>query len=133
LLLPAVAAAAPPPPPAAAVAAAACFCPLLPTTKQAVDLLEKMLVFEPDKRITVAEALQHPYLAALHDAADEPEADAPFSGDVPDTLKGDAARVAMWKEVLAFHPELAGMPGPEAAAAPADEVAAAGAGAPESL
>lgn len=89
--------------------------------------MEKMLVFEPDKRITVAEALQHPYLAALHDAADEPEADAPFSGDVPDALKGDAARAAMWKEVLAFHPELAGMPGPEAAAQPPAEEGAAAA------
>ena len=39
---------------------------------QALDLLEKMLAFDPQRRITVDEALQHPYLAIWHDPADEP-------------------------------------------------------------
>lgn len=38
----------------------------------AIDLLEKMLVFVPEKRISVKEALEHPYLAQLHDVMDEP-------------------------------------------------------------
>lgn len=38
----------------------------------ALDLLEKMLVINPKKRITVTEALAHPYLASLHMAEDEP-------------------------------------------------------------
>eukprot|EP01135_Chromosphaera_perkinsii_P012150 Nk52_evm14s2596 gene=Nk52_evmTU14s2596 len=38
----------------------------------AVDLLEKMLIFDPAARITAEEALGHPYLAQFHDAADEP-------------------------------------------------------------
>jgi serine/threonine protein kinase len=38
----------------------------------AVDLVDKMLVFDPTKRITVEEALEHPYLASLHDLSDEP-------------------------------------------------------------
>uniref|UniRef100_A0A8B9LPL9 mitogen-activated protein kinase n=1 Tax=Astyanax mexicanus TaxID=7994 RepID=A0A8B9LPL9_ASTMX len=42
---------------------------------QAVDLLEKMLVLDTDKRITAAEALAHPYFAQYHDPDDEPEAD----------------------------------------------------------
>uniref|UniRef100_A0A8B9RMN4 mitogen-activated protein kinase n=1 Tax=Astyanax mexicanus TaxID=7994 RepID=A0A8B9RMN4_ASTMX len=41
----------------------------------AVDLLEKMLVLDTDKRITAAEALAHPYFAQYHDPDDEPEAD----------------------------------------------------------
>lgn len=41
----------------------------------ALDLLSKMLVFDPLKRITVEEALQHPYLAKLHDKDDEPTAE----------------------------------------------------------
>jgi serine/threonine protein kinase len=38
---------------------------------EAIDLLEKMLQFNPDKRITVEEALAHPYLAQMHDPATE--------------------------------------------------------------
>ena len=38
----------------------------------AIDLLKKMLVFDPKKRITVEESLSHPYLAALHCPDDEP-------------------------------------------------------------
>lgn len=42
---------------------------------QAVDLLEKMLVLDTDKRITASTALAHPYFAQYHDPDDEPEAD----------------------------------------------------------
>ncbi|XP_037540819.1 mitogen-activated protein kinase 14A isoform X1 [Nematolebias whitei] len=38
----------------------------------AVDLLEKMLVLDTDKRITAAQALTHPYFAQYHDPDDEP-------------------------------------------------------------
>ncbi|KAG6468958.1 hypothetical protein ZIOFF_073653 [Zingiber officinale] len=33
----------------------------------AIDLLKKMLVFDPSKRIDVTEALQHPYMASFYD------------------------------------------------------------------
>ena len=39
---------------------------------QAVDLLKRMLTFDPNKRITVDEALNHPFLAELHCPEDEP-------------------------------------------------------------
>ncbi|KAM9886224.1 hypothetical protein OXX79_014338, partial [Metschnikowia pulcherrima] len=38
----------------------------------ALDLLEKLLAFDPHERITVEEALDHPYLAVWHDPQDEP-------------------------------------------------------------
>lgn len=41
---------------------------------QALDLLEKLLAFNPAKRISVEEALQHPYLEPYHDPDDEPTA-----------------------------------------------------------
>lgn len=34
--------------------------------EQALDLLRKMLVFNPHNRITVEEALRHPYLKDFH-------------------------------------------------------------------
>uniref|UniRef100_A0A8C5CH92 mitogen-activated protein kinase n=1 Tax=Gadus morhua TaxID=8049 RepID=A0A8C5CH92_GADMO len=41
----------------------------------AVDLLEKMLVLDTDKRITASEALAHAYFSQYHDPDDEPEAE----------------------------------------------------------
>lgn len=40
----------------------------------ALDLLDKMLQFDPRKRIDVQAALKHPWLAQLHDEATEPSA-----------------------------------------------------------
>ena len=52
--------------------------PKVPWTKlypnadpKALDLLDKMLTFNPHKRITVEEALAHPYLEQYYDPADE--------------------------------------------------------------
>ena len=39
---------------------------------EAIDLLKKFLIFDPEKRITVEEALKHPYMADLHLQEDEP-------------------------------------------------------------
>lgn len=73
---------------------------------QALDLLDKMLVFDPAKRISVQEALAHPWLSALHDESDEPVADVPFTFDVPGHLQPQAAAALMLKEVQRFHPEI---------------------------
>ncbi|CAA6656867.1 unnamed protein product [Spirodela intermedia] len=47
----------------------------------AIDLAERMLTFDPNRRISVEEALEHPYLARLHDEEDEPICTEPFSFD----------------------------------------------------
>jgi len=39
---------------------------------KAINLLEKMLIFNPEKRISVRESLQHEFLKDLHDPDDEP-------------------------------------------------------------
>lgn len=44
------------------------------TPDLALDLLDRLLAFNPDKRITVEEALKHPYLEPYHDPDDEPDA-----------------------------------------------------------
>ncbi|THD27019.1 Mitogen-activated protein kinase [Fasciola gigantica] len=46
---------------------------------KAIDLLGKLLNFNPFTRITVEEALAHPYLECYYDPNDEPVAEKPFS------------------------------------------------------
>lgn len=45
---------------------------------EAIDLLSKMLVFDPKKRISAAEALTHPYMEPYHDPTDEPVCETKF-------------------------------------------------------
>ncbi|OQS03025.1 mitogen-activated protein kinase [Thraustotheca clavata] len=76
---------------------------------QAIDLLEQMLVFNPDKRISVLDALQHPYLQAFYDPADIC-ASTPFDFgfDIPDEmLTKDALVDLLLEDVAVFHPEVA--------------------------
>merc|ERR1711976_452976 len=40
--------------------------------KEAIDLLTKLIKFNPEKRVTAEEALQHPYLAKFPNPHDEP-------------------------------------------------------------
>ena len=48
-------------------------------SRKALDLLGKMLVFNPRERITVEAALKHPYLNKYHDPDDEPICIPPFN------------------------------------------------------
>ncbi|CAM4766198.1 unnamed protein product [Rotaria magnacalcarata] len=47
--------------------------------KNALDLLDLLLTFDPNKRIDVYDALAHPYLKPHHDPDDEPIAKHPFT------------------------------------------------------
>jgi serine/threonine protein kinase len=48
--------------------------PLKDASQTAVDLLDKLLEFDPTKRYTIDQALHHPYLQELQDDEDEPNA-----------------------------------------------------------
>ncbi|XP_074285521.1 mitogen-activated protein kinase 3-like [Silene latifolia] len=73
----------------------------------AIDLVEKMLMFDPTRRITVEEALSHPYLAGLRDISDEPTCSEPFSFDLElATLEVEDIKEMIYNEALAFNPTL---------------------------
>ncbi|KAG7753533.1 hypothetical protein KL911_002926 [Ogataea haglerorum] len=71
---------------------------------EAVDLLSKMLVFDPRKRVTAEQALEHPYLSPYHDPSDEPSAEEKFDWSFNDAdLPLDTWRIMMYSEILDFH------------------------------
>jgi len=72
-----------------------------------VDLLGKMLVFDPSKRITVEEALSHRYLASLHGINEEPGCPIPFNFDFEQgSFTEEHIKELIWRESLNFNPEM---------------------------
>lgn len=76
-------------------------------TPQALDLIDKMLVFDPNKRINVEQALEHPYLASLHDVNDEPSCDKPFDYDFEnEDFTEELIADIIYDDMLKFHAEI---------------------------
>jgi serine/threonine protein kinase len=81
----------------------------LQASPDAIDLLTKMLVFNPAKRITVEDALSHPFLKDLHSVRDEPVAsesfDFDFERDYPEEIPKPALQDLMYRQVLGINEE----------------------------
>ncbi|XP_076940299.1 mitogen-activated protein kinase homolog NTF6-like [Bidens hawaiensis] len=79
-----------------------------------LDLAEKILVFDPSKRITVEDALNHPFLLSLHEINEEPICSSPFVFDFEQTaLSEEDVKELIWKEALKFNPDSDGDGGVE--------------------
>ncbi|KAF3455082.1 hypothetical protein FNV43_RR05530 [Rhamnella rubrinervis] len=72
----------------------------------AIDLAEKMLVFDPCKRISVEGALNHPFLSSLHEINEEPTCMSHFVFDFEQiTLNEEEIKELIWRESLNFNPD----------------------------
>eukprot|EP00045_Choanoeca_perplexa_P002407 m.24366 g.24366 ORF g.24366 m.24366 type:complete len:359 (+) comp11500_c0_seq3:350-1426(+) len=75
---------------------------------KALDLLRAMLTFNPDNRITVEEALSHPFLEQYYDPTDEPVAERPFTFEMElDDLPREELKQMIYEEVCRFRLERA--------------------------
>jgi len=48
----------------------------------ALNMLDDLLIFNPNRRVTIEQALKHPYLTQYYDPTDEPVASQPFTFDM---------------------------------------------------
>lgn len=74
----------------------------------AIDLLQKLLIFDPKKRITIEEALEHPYMSQLHFKDDEPTTDLVSAFDFDFelySLKKEEFKDLIYEEIMLYHDE----------------------------
>eukprot|EP00658_Telonema_sp_P-2_P059488 TRINITY_DN4843_c0_g1_i2.p1 TRINITY_DN4843_c0_g1~~TRINITY_DN4843_c0_g1_i2.p1 ORF type:complete len:392 (+),score=127.91 TRINITY_DN4843_c0_g1_i2:163-1338(+) len=76
---------------------------------QAIDMINKLLVYDPVGRLSAAQALEHPYLAQLHQAEYEPVADGPFEleWEHEQNLTVEAVKELIHAEIVKINPDLA--------------------------
>lgn len=74
----------------------------------AIDLIRRMLTFDPLKRITIDEALEHPYMSQLHFPDDEPTTDLVSAFDFDFeiySLKKEDYKDLIYEEIMLYHDE----------------------------
>lgn len=73
-------------------------------SKKALSLLSKMLILDPRKRVSVTDALSHPYLNKYHDPDDEPICVPTFNFDFEkQKLTTEVLREQIYKEIMGYH------------------------------
>lgn len=77
----------------------------------ALELLGKMLNFDPNARTTVTSALEHPWLTAYHDPTDEPDCPIKFEQwrEIENLETIEEYREAIWKEIEGYRREVRGL------------------------
>mmetsp|Transcript_16408 Transcript_16408/g.27728 ORF Transcript_16408/g.27728 Transcript_16408/m.27728 type:complete len:417 (+) Transcript_16408:335-1585(+) len=73
----------------------------------ALALVKKMLEIHPKKRITIDEALEHPFLESLHSPEDEPVNESPFTFEFDnEELSREKVQELIWEEIREYHADL---------------------------
>lgn len=77
----------------------------IPVNAWGIDLMTKLLTFDPEERITASDAMKHKYLEEYHDPTDEPEANVKLQEDYFDLkeksdLKMDSLKEYLYEEIL---------------------------------
>jgi len=73
----------------------------------AVELMELMLEFNPARRCSVDQALEHPYFKSLHNPKKEIDCNATFDFDFEkQKMTRQVLRDFMWEEIFHFRPQL---------------------------
>jgi len=73
----------------------------------ALDLMERMLTFNPHKRISIDEALAHPYLKSLHNPKSEAKCSRIFDFNFEkERFTGGTLREHMFREYKLYRPDL---------------------------
>ncbi|KAL4920882.1 mitogen-activated protein kinase mpkC [Aspergillus aurantiobrunneus] len=77
---------------------------VLPAAEDAaINLLENLLIYDPDQRLSAEQALKHPYMAPYHDPTDEPAAAQKFDWSFTDAdLSADTWKIMIYSEILDF-------------------------------
>ncbi len=82
-----------------------------------IDLISKMLAFDPDERISAEAALDHPYFAAFHNTLDESLIPPPplllqeeFAWENEKRYTVADLRATLYGEICLYHPEMEGAP-----------------------
>jgi len=88
------------------------FTQLFPkASADAIDFLQKTLTFDPKKRLTVEEALEHPYISVYYDPEDEPslaslDPDYFDFDQYKDDLTREELKELLFEEIQAFVPSI---------------------------
>jgi serine/threonine protein kinase len=74
------------------------------TNPEAIDLLTKMLQFNPEKRISALDALRHPYLKRIRDQLGEELCSKKFDFSYEERVAGDLSEIKReaWNTLLEF-------------------------------
>ena len=76
----------------------------------ATELLQRMITFDPADRISVTEALKHPWLSTYHNPDDEPDCTESFRWkEVEELETGGDFKKAIWDEIQDYRRKVRGL------------------------